>query len=592
MLKIKLLSKLFFPLMEFIEHDPNALKNIKVIHKSESWATSAYPLLKIFKHIDADTVWTVTTAYGKGALCSIAIMVFIMAIYLLKNSPRWRRARVFVSYQHMFEDIATAIVERLRQNHLHPIKLPFVQNQEHDALLDNVTTGIRESDLVVCIPGEARSFVENEIAMALVLKKPLMFVSTNDYLGRIPDTAKRGYPVINLNSLDEGGWSCFCNFCLYVTGYNISLINMCLCFVSRFFRMLGMLAAVYVAVFAAVVILADRATVSDHAGLIEAAIMTSVVILFVIPYLVFTRARMIVAEKLREIIGLQSFDLSIAPPTLTYNLRKADVADILFRGSVMAHHEIKETVSSAAEKAVAAPPETDEQGVRQIWADASGGDPKAQLEWGQLLYSREGCSGDKVEASAWIRKAAEQGLAEAQYHLGLLFETGDGVEQNNIRAAHWYLQAARQGHALAENSLAEFHHEGRGVEQNYATALTWYEAAAAQGVASAAYNAGYLYLQGLHVQRDRAKALALFDKSAACGFTLARYALGVMYENGLGVKQDKRTARKFYELAATDGDADAQEAVERLSRRFWQFWKPVQAAAARPVADAVHVGSI
>src|SRR5262245_43170773 len=204
MLKIKLLSKLFVPLMEFIEHDPNALKNIKVIHKSESWATSAYPLLKIFKHIDADTVWTVTTAYGKGALCSIAIMVFIMAIYLLKNSPRWRRARVFVSYQHMFEDIATAIVERLRQNHLHPIKLPFVQNQEHDALLDNVTTGIRESDLVVCIPGEARSFVENEIAMALVLKKPLMFVSTNDYLGRIPDTAKRGYPVINLNSLDEG----------------------------------------------------------------------------------------------------------------------------------------------------------------------------------------------------------------------------------------------------------------------------------------------------------------------------------------------------------------------------------------------------
>jgi len=65
-----------------------------------------------------------------------------------------------------------------------------------------------------------------------------------------------------------------------------------------------------------------------------------------------------------------------------------------------------------------------------------------------------------------------------------------------------------------------------------------------------------------------------------------------MYENGLGVKQDKRTARKFYELAATDGDADAQEAVERLSRRFWQFWKPVQATAARPVADAVHVGSI
>jgi TPR repeat protein len=42
------------------------------------------------------------------------------------------------------------------------------------------------------------------------------------------------------------------------------------------------------------------------------------------------------------------------------------------------------------------------------------------------------------------------------------------------------------------------------------------------------------------------------------------------------VKKDKQKAKKFYELAAADGDADAQKAVERLSKRFWQFWKPAQ----------------
>jgi uncharacterized protein len=108
--------------------------------------------------------------------------------------------------------------------------------------------------------------------------------------------------------------------------------------------------------------------------------------------------------------------------------------------------------------------------------------------------------------------------------------------------------------------------------------LKWYEAAADQGIASAAYNVGHMYLEGLHVKRDRDKARALFEASAASSFTLANYALGVIYEDGQGVKKDKQQAKRFYKLAAADGDADAQEAVERLSKRFWQFQKRAQAA--------------
>jgi TPR repeat protein len=522
----------------------------------------------------------VTAAYGKGALYAIAIILIIILAYLIINIGRWRRARIFVSYQHQFEDIATGIAAKLKTKKLSPIKLPFLDNPEHNSLLDTVKEGISHSDIVVCIPGEKPSFVENEVAMAFSMEKPLIFVSTNDYLSRIPNTAKRGYPIINLNSLDEGGWNSFCNFCLYVSGYNMSLIHMCICIMSRYLRILGLFIFVYIAMFAAIVLLADRATVISNVDWIENAIIVSMVLLFVVPYLAFTTGRMTVAAKLRRIIGKQSFDLDIAPATLTYNLRKADVTDILFKGDVVADHENKKPAAFAADKFVALPFDTGNEDVKAAMSGALAGDPLSQARWGQFLYSGRGCPVDKAEAATWLRRAADQGIAEAQYSLGLLYERGDGVEQNNMRAAHWYLQAATQGYALAQNALAELYHEGRGVAQDYAVALKWYESAADQGVASAAYNAGYLYFQGLHVKRDRDKARSLFEAAAASSFALAKYALGIIHEKGLGVKIDKRKAKSFYEAAAADGDTDAQEAVARLSRRIWQFWRQAPAKAA------------
>jgi TPR repeat protein len=353
---------------------------------------------------------------------------------------------------------------------------------------------------------------------------------------------------------------------------------------GRYFRILGIFIFVYMAMFAAVVLLADKATVSRNFGLIENAIIISMVLLFVVPYLAFTIGRMTVAENLRRIIGRQSFDLDIAPATLTYNLRKADVADILFKGDVIADHDKKKPVAFAADKSVALPLETGNEDVKGAMSGAMSGalagDASSQARWGQFLYSGRGCAVDKAEAAVWFRKAADQGIAEAQYSLGLLYERGDGVEQNNTRAAHWYLLAATQGHALAQNALAELYHEGRGVAQDYAAALKWYESAADQGVASAAYNAGYLYFQGLHVKRDRDKARSLFEAAASSSFALAKYALGLIHENGLGVKKDKCKAKSFYEAAAAAGDTDAQKAVARLSRRIWQFWAPAPAKEA------------
>src|SRR4029077_10125493 len=112
MWKERVFSKLLTDVIPLIEHEGKALKNTKVIHDAESWVNlgAAGAAWRPFKHVDLDTVWMITTAYGKGALCSIAIILFIIFFRLIKNRKRWRRARVFLSYQHRFEDIAITIV--------------------------------------------------------------------------------------------------------------------------------------------------------------------------------------------------------------------------------------------------------------------------------------------------------------------------------------------------------------------------------------------------------------------------------------------------------------------------------------------------
>lgn len=58
-----------------------------------------------------------------------------------------------------------------------------------------------------------------------------------------------------------------------------------------------------------------------------------------------------------------------------------------------------------------------------------------------------------MQSAQWVRKAAEQGLADAQHHLGLMFSVGTGVSQDDMQAAQWYRKAADQGFSLAQDHL-------------------------------------------------------------------------------------------------------------------------------------------
>ena len=58
-----------------------------------------------------------------------------------------------------------------------------------------------------------------------------------------------------------------------------------------------------------------------------------------------------------------------------------------------------------------------------------------------------------TEAVKWIRKAAEQGIADAQFALGACYQSGTGVTQNIAEAKKWYQKAADQGNEDAKEIL-------------------------------------------------------------------------------------------------------------------------------------------
>ena len=88
----------------------------------------------------------------------------------------------------------------------------------------------------------------------------------------------------------------------------------------------------------------------------------------------------------------------------------------------------------------------------------------------------------KVAASAkWLRKAAEQNLAEAQSDLGICYLFGKGVKQDEIEAVKWFRKAADQGLAGAQLNLGLSYENGSGVKQDKVEAAKWYHKAAEQG---------------------------------------------------------------------------------------------------------------
>jgi hypothetical protein len=128
------------------------------------------------------------------------------------------RAKVFVSYEHQQNKVADLIASQLQRRSFEIFKLPFVDTPNHDSLLDEVRNSIVYSDLILCVPGRQSSFVENEIAMAFALNKPMLFILSESNTAFLPNTAKKGYPLFDREQVEADQCATLADFCSYLVG--------------------------------------------------------------------------------------------------------------------------------------------------------------------------------------------------------------------------------------------------------------------------------------------------------------------------------------------------------------------------------------
>lgn len=143
-----------------------------------------------------------------------------------------------------------------------------------------------------------------------------------------------------------------------------------------------------------------------------------------------------------------------------------------------------------------------------------------------------------LEFDAAKRPTASQLVQLLETHCRKLAELGDPVAQFNLarwpeekhgQATAWYRKAAEQGHAIAQCTLAGFYLAGIGVERDDRLASQWFRKAAEQGIGEAQFHLALLLIAGADDSRasDFTEAVMWLQKAQddAETFERARRAL-------------------------------------------------------------------
>jgi TPR repeat protein len=188
---------------------------------------------------------------------------------------------------------------------------------------------------------------------------------------------------------------------------------------------------------------------------------------------------------------------------------------------------------------------------------AAQGNPEAQFQLSLMLFEGKAVARDELQATRWLKAAAEAGHAEAQYALGFRHANGAGVPRQDTEAVSWFRRAAEQHHAVAQCSLGYMLDHGRGTPRDLAEASQWYRKAAERGDAVAQNNLAMLQMSGQGMPKDEAEASRWFRRAAEQGVPGAQTNLGLLLAKGQGVPQDYLEAYQWFLLAASQGHGNA-----------------------------------
>lgn len=201
-----------------------------------------------------------------------------------------------------------------------------------------------------------------------------------------------------------------------------------------------------------------------------------------------------------------------------------------------------------------------EIGKSLIWIKrlAEEGIAECQTALGSCYIEGIGVAVNEKEAFQWFRKAAEQGDCDAQNMLGRCYEEGWGTTKDDIKAFTLYKKAAEQGNDAAQNNLGKCYHDGIGTVIDYTKAFEWLEKAANQGNVHAQYHLGYYYTFGQGIEENYEKGFQWMKKAAEQDNAEAQFNIAYCYLNGWGTEQDLHKAFFSFKEIAERGFAEAQ----------------------------------
>lgn len=260
--------------------------------------------------------------------------------------------------------------------------------------------------------------------------------------------------------------------------------------------------------------------------------------------------------------------------------------------------DVAEAAERALEKAMAAPPEAEEEDDEAVPpAEAAATEPVPSAEPDPLALTPLEPAPPPGRADTEFleagRRAAQAAHARALEHtprrrpvpvrlllastlavLALLFcavlalghadyaraaPVGEGTAHRLAAATPLRMLVARadSGDAAAQRQLALAYLRGQGVDKDMTAAARWAEAAAEQGDAEAQYLAGSFYRDGAGVAADQGRAFAWFARAAAAGQVKAMHNLAIAYIQGEGVARDDAAGAAWFARAASAGYVDA-----------------------------------
>lgn len=201
-----------------------------------------------------------------------------------------------------------------------------------------------------------------------------------------------------------------------------------------------------------------------------------------------------------------------------------------------------------------------EIGKSLVWIKrlAEQGIAECQTALGLCYIEGIGVAVNEKEAFQWFRKAAEQGDCDAQNMLGRCYEEGWGTTKDDTKAFTLYKKAAEQGNDAAQNNLGKCCHDGIGTVIDYTKAFDWLEKAANQGNVHAQYHLGYYYAFGQGIEENKEKGFQWMQKAAEQDNVEAQFNIAYCYLNGWGTEQDSKKAFALFKEIAEDGFAEAQ----------------------------------